>query len=134
MLACGPMPGRAMALVAALVVAVALPRAVTQSARLTAGAAGFALDGRPLQILSGEMHYPRIPREYWRDRFRKARAMGLNTVSTYVFWNLHEPAPGRYDFVGQHDIAAFIRAAAAEGLHVIVRPGPYVCAEWDLGG
>jgi beta-galactosidase len=128
------MPGRAMALVAALVVAVALPRAVTQSTRLTAGAAGFALDGRPLQILSGEMHYPRIPREYWRDRFRKARAMGLNTVSTYVFWNLHEPAPGRYDFAGQHDIAAFIRAAAAEGLHVIVRPGPYVCAEWDLGG
>ena len=128
------MPARAMALVAALVVAVAPPRAVTQSTRLTAGAAGFALDGRPLQILSGEMHYPRIPREYWRDRFRKARAMGLNTVSTYVFWNLHEPVPGRYDFAGQNDIAAFIRAAAAEGLHVIVRPGPYVCAEWDLGG
>ena len=128
------MPGRVMALVITLVVAVALPRALTQPTRLTAGAAGFALDGRPLQILSGEMHYPRIPREYWRDRFRKARAMGLNTVSTYVFWNLHEPAPGRYDFAGQNDIAAFIRAAAAEGLHVIVRPGPYVCAEWDLGG
>jgi beta-galactosidase len=128
------MPGRAVALVAAVVLAVALPRATGQSTRLTSGAGGFALDGRPLQILSGEMHYPRIPREYWRDRFRKARAMGLNTVSTYVFWNLHEPAPGRYDFSGQNDVVAFIRAASAEGLHVIVRPGPYVCAEWDLGG
>ena len=92
------------------------------------------LDGKPLQILSGEMHYPRIPREYWRERFRMARAMGLNTVSTYVFWNLHEPTPGRFDFDGNHDVAAFVRAAAAEGLHVIVRPGPYVCAEWELGG
>jgi beta-galactosidase len=80
------------------------------------------------------MHYPRIPREYWRDRFRMARAMGLNTVSTYVFWNLHEPEPGRFDFTGNLDVAAFVRDAAAEGLHVIVRPGPYVCAEWELGG
>ena len=128
------MPGRGMAVVAALVLAAALPQAASQSTRLTAGASGFALDGRPFQILSGEMHYPRIPREYWRDRFRKARAMGLNTISTYVFWNLHEPSPGRYDFSGQKDIVAFVRAAAAEGLHVIVRPGPYVCAEWDLGG
>ena len=63
-----------------------------------------------------------------------ARAMGLNTVSTYVFWNLHEPTPGRFDFSGNNDVAAFIRDAAAEGLHVIVRPGPYVCAEWELGG
>ena len=102
--------------------------------RLTAGPGQFHLDGKPLQILSGEMHYPRIPREYWRDRFQKARAMGLNTISTYVFWNLHEPSPGRFDFSGNHDVAAFVRAAAAEGLHVIVRPGPYVCAEWELGG
>ena len=89
---------------------------------------------RPPQIISGEMHYPRVPREYWRDRMRKARAMGLNTISTYVFWNLHEPAPGRYDFTGQNDVASFIRLAQGEGLHVILRPGPYVCAEWDLGG
>jgi beta-galactosidase len=108
----------------------------TQSSptRLVAGAGQFVLDGKPLKILSGEMHYPRIPREYWRDRFRMARAMGLNTVSTYVFWNLHEPTPGRFDFSGNHDVAAFVRDAAAEGLHVIVRPGPYVCAEWELGG
>lgn len=102
--------------------------------RLVAGPGHFLLDGKPLQILSGEMHYPRIPREYWRDRFKMARAMGLNTVSTYVFWNLHEPTPGRFDFSGDHDVAAFVREAAAEGLHVIVRPGPYVCAEWELGG
>ena len=92
------------------------------------------LDGRPLQIISGELHYPRIPREYWRDRLHKARAMGLNTISTYVFWNLHESSPGHYDFSGQRDVASFIRLAQGEGLHVIVRPGPYVCAEWDLGG
>ena len=101
---------------------------------LTVGKGVFLLDGQPFQIISGEMHYPRVPRPYWRDRLRKAHAMGLNTVSTYVFWNLHEPAPGRYDFTGQYDVAAFIRTAAEEGLHVIVRPGPYVCAEWELGG
>lgn len=94
----------------------------------------FVLDGRPFQIISGEMHYARIPREYWRDRLRKARAMGLNTISTYVFWNLHEPKPGVYDFRGQLDVAEFIREAQEEGLYVIVRAGPYVCSEWDLGG
>ena len=94
----------------------------------------FVLDGKPLQIISGEMHYARIPREYWRDRLKKARAMGLNTVSTYVFWNMHEPKPGVYDFSGQLDVAAFVRMAQEEGLYVILRPGPYSCAEWDLGG
>ena len=94
----------------------------------------FQLDGHPYQILSGEMHYPRVPRAYWRDRFRKARAMGLNTITTYVFWNLHEPRPGVYDFSGQNDVAQYIREAQQEGLNVILRPGPYVCAEWDLGG
>jgi beta-galactosidase len=94
----------------------------------------FVLDGRPLQIISGEMHYPRIPREYWRDRLQKARAMGLNTISTYVFWNLHEPKAGTYDFSGQLNVAEFIREAQQEGLHVILRVGPYVCSEWDLGG
>lgn len=94
----------------------------------------FQLDGHPYQILSGEMHYPRVPRAYWRDRFRKARAMGLNTITTYVFWNLHEPRPGVYDFSGQNDVAEYIREAQQEGLNVILRPGPYVCAEWDLGG
>lgn len=94
----------------------------------------FELDGKPFQIISGAIHYARVPRVYWRDRLRKARAMGLNTVETYVFWNLHETAPGRSDFSGQNDIAEFIREAQQEGLFVILRPGPYVCAEWDFGG
>ena len=94
----------------------------------------FQLDGHPYQILSGEMHYPRVPRAYWRDRFRMARAMGLNTITTYVFWNLHEPRPGVYDFSGQNDLAEYIREAQQEGLNIILRPGPYVCAEWELGG
>lgn len=94
----------------------------------------FLLDAKPFQIIAGDMHYPRIPREYWQDRFRKARAMGLNTLTTYAFWNVHESRPGVYDFSGQNDIAEFIREAQKEGLQVILRPGPYVCAEWELGG
>jgi beta-galactosidase len=94
----------------------------------------FTLDGKPFKVLSGEMHYERIPREYWHARLKMARAMGLNTVATYVFWDLHEPRPGVYDFSGQNDVAAFIRAAQDEGLYVILRAGPYICGEWDLGG
>jgi beta-galactosidase len=94
----------------------------------------FELDGKPFQIISGAIHYARVPRAYWRDRLRKAHVMGLNTVETYVFWNLHEPSPGQFDFSGQNDIAEFIREAQQEGLFVILRPGPYVCAEWEFGG
>jgi beta-galactosidase len=95
----------------------------------------FQLDGKPLQIISGEMHYARIPRAYWRQRLRMARAMGLNTIATYVFWNYHEIRPGVFDFhTGNRDLAEFIRIAQEEGLWVILRPGPYVCAEWDFGG
>ena len=93
----------------------------------------FRLDQHPFQILAGEMHYPRIPRARWRYAMRLARAMGLNTVTTYVFWNLHEPEPGRYNFTGQNDLAAFLRIAQEEGLYVVLRPGPYVCAEWEFG-
>ncbi|MDR3775067.1 MAG: beta-galactosidase [Terracidiphilus sp.] len=102
--------------------------------QLRANGDHFELDGRPFQIISGAIHYARVPRAYWRDRLRKARAMGLNTVETYVFWNLHEPSPGQFDFSGQNDIAEFIREAQQEGLFVILRPGPYVCAEWEFGG
>jgi beta-galactosidase len=94
----------------------------------------FTLDGKPFKVISGEMHYARIPREYWHGRLKMARAMGLNTIATYVFWNVHEPSPGHYNFTGQYDLAAFIRAAQQEGLYVILRSGPYACAEWDLGG
>jgi len=94
----------------------------------------FLLDGKLFQVISGEMHYQRIPREYWRERFRMAKAMGLNTVTTYVFWNVHEPRPGVYDFSGNNDVAEFVREAQEEGLWVILRPGPYACAEWEFGG
>jgi len=94
----------------------------------------FELDGKAFQIISGEMHYPRIPRAYWRERFRMARAMGLNAVTAYVFWNVHEPEPGVYDFSGNNDVAEFVREAQQEGLYVILRPGPYACAEWEFGG
>jgi beta-galactosidase len=102
----------------------------------TLSAAGnhFEMDGKPFQIVSGAIHYARVPRAYWRDRLKKARAMGLNTVETYVFWNLHEPEPGRYDFAGDKDIAEFVREAGQEGLFVLLRPGPFVCAEWEFGG
>ncbi|HTO94827.1 MAG TPA: beta-galactosidase family protein, partial [Bacteroidota bacterium] len=94
----------------------------------------FLLDGRPMQIISGEMHFARIPRECWRDRLRMARAMGLNTIATYVFWNYQEPEPGKYNFGGNADVAAFVRTAGEEGLWVIIRPSPYACAEWEFGG
>jgi beta-galactosidase len=94
----------------------------------------FLLDGKPFQMISGEMHYPRVPREAWRQRMRMAKAMGLNTIGTYVFWNLHEPQKGKFDFSGNNDIAAFVKTAQEEGLWVILRPSPYVCAEWEFGG
>ncbi len=94
----------------------------------------FLLDGKPFQIISGEMHYTRVPREAWRARMKMAKAMGLNTIGTYVFWNVHEPQKGHYDFSGNHDIAEFVKIAKEEGLWVILRPSPYVCAEWEFGG
>ncbi len=94
----------------------------------------FLLDGKPFQMISGEMHYPRVPREAWRQRMQMAKAMGLNTIGTYVFWNLHEPQKGVYDFKGNNDIAAFVKIAQEEGLWVVLRPSPYVCAEWEFGG
>lgn len=94
----------------------------------------FLLDGKPFQMISGEMHCERIPREYWRDRIRKAKAMGLNTIGTYVFWNSHEEHPGKYDFTGNRDVAEFCRIAKQEGMWVVMRPSPYACAEWEFGG
>jgi beta-galactosidase len=101
---------------------------------LTVTAEGFRLNGKPFQIISGELEYARIPRADWRQRLRMAHALGLNSITVYVFWNLHEPKPGLYDFTGQNDVAEYLRDAQQEGLYVILRPGPYVCAEWDLGG
>ncbi|MBE0667271.1 MAG: beta-galactosidase, partial [Bacteroidales bacterium] len=101
----------------------------------TLGESEFLLDGKPFQIISGEMHPSRIPEEYWRHRIRMTRAMGCNTVSAYLFWNYHEAQEGFYDFhTGNRDISKFISIAAEEGMWVIIRPGPYVCAEWEFGG
>jgi beta-galactosidase len=94
----------------------------------------FMLDGKPFQMISGEMHYPRIPREAWRARMKMAKAMGLNTIGTYVFWNVQEPQKGKFDFTGNNDVAEFVKIAKEEGLWVILRPSPYVCAEWEFGG
>jgi Beta-galactosidase len=113
-----------------------LPPSPKDGAARTFGFQGteFVLDGRPFQILAGELHFQRIPREYWKDRLLKARALGLNTIGTYVFWNALEPEPGQWDFSGRNDLAAFIAEAREAGLWVLVRPGPYTCAEWDFGG
>lgn len=103
--------------------------------RFTLGQHEFLLDGKPFRIISGEMHPARIPREYWQHRIRMAKAMGCNTIAVYVFWNYLESAPGHFDLTtGNHDIAAFIRLCKEEGMWVLLRPGPYVCAEWDWGG
>ncbi|MGW6817520.1 glycoside hydrolase family 35 protein [Streptomyces sp. NPDC055005] len=95
---------------------------------------GFRLDGEPFRLLSGGLHYFRVHPDHWRDRLRKARLMGLNTVETYVPWNLHEPRPGEFRMKGGLDLPAFLDLAAAEGLYVLLRPGPYICAEWEGGG
>jgi beta-galactosidase len=95
----------------------------------------FLLDAQPFQIIAGEMHFSRIPKEYWRHRIQMARAMGLNTIATYVFWNYHEPRPREFDFETENrDIAAFVKMVQEEGMWVIIRPGPYACAEWEFGG
>lgn len=94
----------------------------------------FYLDGKPFHIYSGAMHYFRIPEEYWLDRLLKLKAAGLNTVETYVPWNWHEPKKGQFNFEGMLNIEKFVKTAQEVGLYVIVRPGPYICAEWDFGG
>ncbi|KMQ85919.1 beta-galactosidase-like isoform x1 protein [Lasius niger] len=94
----------------------------------------FLLDGEPFRYVSGSFHYFRAPRQYWRDRLRKMRAAGLNAVSTYVEWSLHEPEPGQFNWVGDADLVEFLNIAQEEDLLVLLRPGPYICAERDLGG
>ena len=94
----------------------------------------FYLDGKPYTVRSGAMHYFRIPRAYWLDRLVKLKECGFNTVETYTCWNLHEPKEGEFDFSGNLDIEAYIQTAADVGLNVILRPGPYICAEWEFGG
>jgi beta-galactosidase len=103
--------------------------------RFTLSRQSFLLDGKPFQIRSGEMHPIRIPVEYWLHRIRMAKAMGLNTIAVYIMWNAFEQEPGVFDLkTGSRDFAHFIRLCQQEGMWVYLRPGPYVCAEWDFGG
>lgn len=112
------------------------PAAADEPARrsFAIGNSQFLLDGKPFQIRCGEIHAARVPREYWQHRLRMAHAMGLNAVCAYLFWNVHEPRPGEFVWTGQADAAEFCRLAQQEGLWVLLRPGPYSCAEWEMGG
>lgn len=101
---------------------------------LTADRSQFLLDGKPFRILSGAMHYFRVLPEYWEDRLRKLKACGFNTVETYTCWNLHERKEGQFDFSGMLNIEGYLETARKLGLYVILRPGPYICGEWDFGG
>ena len=94
----------------------------------------FYLDSQPFKIISGAFHYFRTVPEYWKDRLEKLKAMGCNTVETYIPWNMHEPKKGEFKFDGILDVAAFVKEAEALGLYVILRPSPYICAEWEFGG
>ena len=94
----------------------------------------FLLDGKPFLIKAAEMHYTRIPAEYWEHRIQMCKALGMNTICIYTFWNIHEQKEGEFDFKGQNDIAAFCRLAQKHGMYIMLRPGPYVCSEWEMGG
>nr|WP_255380531.1 beta-galactosidase [Prevotella communis] len=100
----------------------------------TTGDKTFLLNGKPFVVKAAEVHYPRIPRPYWEHRIQMCKALGMNTVCIYVFWNIHEQKEGQFDFTGNNDVAEFCRIAQKNGMYVIVRPGPYVCAEWEMGG
>ncbi len=99
-----------------------------------AGDKTFLLNGKPFVVKAAEVHYPRIPQPYWEHRIKMCKALGMNTLCLYVFWNIHEQREGEFDFTGNNDVAAFCRLAQKNGMYVIVRPGPYVCAEWEMGG
>ncbi|MGN0741979.1 MAG: beta-galactosidase family protein [Candidatus Fimadaptatus sp.] len=94
---------------------------------------GFELDGKPMRIISGAIHYFRVPREYWEDRLLKLKACGFNTVETYIAWNAHQPTEDEFIYDGMLDVCEFLRTAQRLGLWAIVRPGPYICSEWEFG-
>ena len=111
-----------------------LTTAQTGTKTFSIGDSSFLLNSKPYVIRCGEIHFARVPKEYWRHRLQMAKAMGLNTVCAYLFWNMHEKQPGNFTWNDQSDAAAFCEIAKEEGLYVILRPGPYSCAEWEFGG
>ena len=108
--------------------------AANKPGTFTTGDKTFLLNGQPFIVKAAEVHYPRIPRPYWEHRIKMCKALGMNAVCIYIFWNIHEQREGEFDFTGNNDVAEFCRLAQKNGLYVIVRPGPYVCAEWEMGG
>lgn len=100
----------------------------------TLGKKEFLLNGKPFVIRAGELHFPRIPKQYWDQRIKLCKAMGMNSICIYLFWNFHEEQPDKFDFTGQKDVAEFVKLVQKNGMYCIVRPGPYACAEWDMGG
>ena len=123
-----------LALAALLLAAPATMQAASKPGTFTTGNKTFLLNGKPFVVKAAEVHYPRIPRPYWEHRIQMCKALGMNTVCIYVFWNIHEQKEGQFDFTGNNDVAEFCRIAQKNGMYVIVRPGPYVCAEWEMGG
>lgn len=99
-----------------------------------AGKGAFMLNGEPFVVKAAEIHYPRIPQQYWEHRIKMCKALGMNTICIYIFWNIHEQQEGVFDWSGNNNVAEFCRLAQKNGMYVIVRPGPYVCAEWEMGG
>lgn len=102
--------------------------------KFEAGKGRFLLNGEPYTVKAAELHYPRIPRPYWDQRIKLCKALGMNTICLYTFWNSHEPREDQFDFTGQNDLREFVKLCQANDMKVILRPGPYVCAEWEMGG
>lgn len=102
--------------------------------KFEAGDGTFLLNGKPFVVKAAELHYPRIPKEYWEQRIQLCKALGMNTICLYTFWNSHEPKQDQFDFTGQNDLREFVKLCEANDMKVILRPGPYVCAEWEMGG
>ena len=121
-------------IIATLLFCLSTLTALARGHDFTAGKNTFLLNGQPFVVKAAELHYPRIPRPYWDQRIKMCKALGMNTICLYVFWNIHEQQEGKFDFTGNNDVAAFCRLAQKNGMYVIVRPGPYVCAEWEMGG
>lgn len=125
-----------LALLCAITLLVTLPQSgyCRKKESFRVGHGTFLLNEKPFLIKAAEVHYPRIPRQYWEHRIEMCKALGMNTLCLYIFWNIHEQREGEFDFTGNNDIRAFVKLAQKHGLYVIVRPGPYVCAEWEMGG
>ena len=121
-------------LLATLLLAFAVNATAQKKESFAIGDKTFLLNGKPFIVKAAEVHYPRIPRPYWEHRIKMCKALGMNTLCLYVFWNIHEQQEGVFDFTDNNDVAEFCRLAQKNGMYVIVRPGPYVCAEWEMGG